>query len=249
MFVFDDSLKREYTREKALGYKKIVIADDVTVGSEVDMCFENGCIVVKRDNNIVVPDGEEAEMSLLVKEIGLFGNIPCKIELTLCDDAILVTLIEGALDIRIGGEIMMASRGVNVSKYATHNTNDILWCDVNKFLHFVSYWCGANEDYPYDYIYQIELGGTSKDSALWTKPTNKDAFLFDISDGKLAIKEERRRLLAEAEQARRNMSLVVASQRYSADDDDDFDYNPDDYIDDYEDDYEDDDYDYSASDI
>lgn len=246
MFIFDDAMGRVISRRKALGCKSLVIADDVKSACEAETSIEGDKIVVKLAEVQEVANGEEPEMTLLLKEFGVFGNITSELEVTLCDDMMLITLVKGAIDIRINDQVMLASRGVDIETVTCQSLDSVVWIDAKRFLSFCKFWCGANKDYPYDYIFNVNVygDGTGLES-LCMKPTNKDAFLFDISNGGLEKVEEARRLKQQIEDAKNMQRAIEQKANSYVPEMDDMDYNPDDYLDEDED--EEDDYEYSYS--
>lgn len=245
MFIFDNSVERVVPRRRALGYKSLVIEDNVTSACEAVTALEDGKIVIKLADVQEIANGEEPEMTLLLKEFGVFSNIKSEIEVTLCDGVMLITLIKGAIDIRINDQVMLASRGVDVDSITCQSLDSVVWVDVERFLSFCKFWCGMNKDYPYDYTYLVEVYGDGSGlQSLCMRPTNKDAFLFDISNGGLDKVEEARQLKQQIANAKDMQRLVVSSSESTyVPEMDDLDYNPDDYID-SEDDDDADDYDY-----
>ena len=201
MFVLDSTLLKDgvVTRSKALGYKTMQIAADVENGDEVDMGFSDDAIVISKsavqlsDNDNEKENEEEAEISMLIKEFGVFGGVHSQLEVTLCDGAMLVTLVKGAIDINIDGQVMLASRGVSIDNICKQNSSEIIWVGLQQLLRNCAFWCNANSEFPYDYVYMIDVCGDSTNGATVTmRPTVKDAFLIDISNGSFELLEKQR---------------------------------------------------------
>lgn len=217
MVVFDKEqlTGRVISRKKALGYKELVLNDDVENGDEISIQLEDGKIVIAKVETgadaQVDENGEEPEMNLLLKEFGLFTGYPTRIEVTLCDKYMLVTLINGAIDLRLGGNAMMASRGIETAGISRHNLDEVQWVDVNRLLSFCKFWAGVNEDYPFDYTYVLDVyKGEGKSIIL--KPADAQAFLYDISNGGLDDVEKRRALKEQSLQAKAYMGMVLTPQ-------------------------------------
>lgn len=246
MFVFDDTAERTFSRKKALGFKEFEIAEDVVCGAEAEIGLEDGKIIVKPSDK-TVPEGEEPEMTLLIPEFGVFGGVKSKIEVTLCDNVMLITLIEGAIDIRMNDEVMMASRGVDESKLSTQGLDSVIWVNVETLLRFTRYWCGCNSDYPFDYTYQLEVSGSNSGNYILNFKPMETEFLFDISNGRLDEVAQKRKLQEQIAQVK-NMGRVLTNNTgitTETSEMDDLDYNPADY----EDFDEDDDDEFNAYDV
>lgn len=208
MFVLDSTLLKDgvVTRSKALGYKTMQIAADVENGDEVDMGFSDDAIVISKsavqlsDNDNEKENEEEAEISMLIKEFGVFGGVHSQLEVTLCDGAMLVTLVKGAIDINIDGQVMLASRGVSIDNICKQNSSEIIWVGLQQLLRNCAFWCNANSEFPYDYVYMIDVCGDSTNGATVTmRPTVKDAFLIDISNGSFELLEKQREAKSQME--------------------------------------------------
>lgn len=206
MFVLDSTVLKDgvVTRSKALGYKMMQVAADVENGDEVDMGFSDNAIVISKA--AVQPsgneneNGEEAEISMLIKEFGVFGGVHSQLEVTLCDGAMLVTLVKGAIDINIDGQVMMASRGVSIDNICKQNSSEIIWVNLQQLLRNCAFWCNANSEFPYDYIYLIDVCGDSTNGATVSmRPQDKNAFLIDISNGGLERMEKQREVKSQME--------------------------------------------------
>lgn len=250
MFIFDNSVERVLTRNKALGYKSFVIGDDVTSGCEADMSLdnENGCICINRATAVEATD-EEPEITLVLKEFGVFSNIQSEIEVTICDKYMVVTLIKGAIDVNLDGNVMMASRGVDVDKITCQSMDSVVWIDVETLLSFTQFWCGENKDYPYDYIYRIFVSGNNSGTrTLRMTPVKPNEFLLDISNGALEVINQKRMLKAEIDRVRNEAKMVLNPKNYEktiVEDDDEFHFDASAYddLDDDDDDISYDDYD------
>lgn len=249
MLVMDRSelAERIKTRKKALGYKELVIADDVNVGDEINMSLEDGKILITRNPEQPSEEAtEEPDMDLIVKEFGVLMEYPTRIEVTLCDKYMLISLINGALDLKLGGDVMVASRGIDPSNISRHDLSTVQWVDVNKLLSFCQFWAGANSEYPFDYTYVVDCYTTENKSVTF-RPADIEGFLYDISNGGLDAVEQRRALKEQRKQAQSIMNTVFASHSSSpAQDDDDEEFNIYDYVDsdEFNDEEDDDEYDY-----
>lgn len=206
MFVLDSTLLKDgvVTRSKALGYKTMQIAADVENGDEVDMGFSDDAIVINKSavqlSEKENENEEEAEISMLIKEFGVFGGVHSQLEVTLCDGAMLVTLVKGAIDINIDGQVMLASRGVSIDNICKQNSSEIIWVGLQQLLRNCAFWCNANSEFPYDYVYMIDVCGDSTNGATVTmRPTVKDAFLIDISNGSFELLEKQREAKSQME--------------------------------------------------
>lgn len=206
MFVLDSTLLKDgvVTRSKALGYKTMQIAADVENGDEVDMGFSDDAIVINKSavqlSDKENENEEEAEISMLIKEFGVFGGVHSQLEVTLCDGAMLVTLVKGAIDINIDGQVMLASRGVSIDNICKQNSSEIIWVGLQQLLRNCAFWCNANSEFPYDYVYMIDVCGDSTNGATVTmRPTVKDAFLIDISNGSFELLEKQREAKSQME--------------------------------------------------
>lgn len=206
MFVLDSTLLKDgvVTRSKALGYKTMQIAADVENGDEVDMGFSDDAIVINKSavqlSDKENENDEEAEISMLIKEFGVFGGVHSQLEVTLCDGAMLVTLVKGAIDINIDGQVMLASRGVSIDNICKQNSSEIIWVSLQHLLRNCAFWCNANSEFPYDYIYLIDVCGDSTNGATVTmRPTVKDAFLIDISNCRFELLEKQRETKSQME--------------------------------------------------
>ena len=243
----EDLAERVITRKKALGYKELIVADDVNVGDEINMSLEDGEILITKNLEKLSEDAtEEPEMDLLVKEFGVLMEYPTRIEVTLCDKFMLVSLINGALDLKLGGDVMIASRGIDPSSISRHDLSTVQWIDVNKILSFCQFWAGANSEYPFDYTYVVDCYTTENNSVTF-RPADVSGFLYDLSNGGLEAVEQRRALKEQRRQAQSIMNTVLtASSFQSQADDDDEDFNIYDYVDsdEFTDDEDDDEYDY-----
>lgn len=206
MFVLDSTVLKDgiVTRNKALGYKMMQVAADVDNGDEVDMAFSDNAIVISKSDTQLSgnenENEEEAEISMLIKEFGVFGGVHSQLEVTLCDGAMLVTLVKGAIDINIDGQVMLASRGVSIDNICKQNSSEIIWVGLQHMLRNCAFWCNANSEFPYDYVYLIDVWGDSTNGATVSmRPTKKDAFLIDISNGGLELLEKQREVKSQME--------------------------------------------------
>ena len=232
MFVLGDGLGKEVSRRKALHCRKLLVAEDVERGCEVSIEIEEqngeGVLSIKRDNTVA--EGIETPLTFLVTEFGVFGRkvgLKSEIQVALCDGAMLVTLIKGAIAIRLDGNVLVASRGLSESEIPPCHLDTIQWESVDAMASLstrmgrVAPLC---ERYLYDYIYSYEVSGEnlSNDHQFTIRPIG-DA--IDISAEKLtaielAMKERER--IAQVKLATRE--AVNAMSKVGRSDDDDLDF-------------------------
>lgn len=228
MFVLGDGISKEVSRRKALFCKSLVVADDVERGCEVLInavdTGESGVLSVTQDNNPV--EGVEAPLTFLVNEFGLFGwkaGLKSKIQVALCDGAMLITLIEGAIAVRLDGRVLVASRGISEADIPPCHLDTINWVSVNSLtslstrMNRVAPLC---DRYPFDYIFTYIVGGenSNNDHFISIQP---DGEAIDISSGKLTAIElaiaERERV-AKAKLATQAVKTAMDSVGTSNDD-------------------------------
>ena len=214
MLFFDKDLNKNITRSKALNYKTLVIEDGVEPGDQTDIKFmENTINLVKSDREKpsfeeVYGEGgssngkEEPDFLFVVKEFGVFKEIPNEVQLIFCDEYMLVDLIKGAIIIELDGKPLLVTRGdVKVPYYSMDN---VVYLNPVDLGGFVSNWHkdGCKAKYTQDYLYSAIVRGTIVNNAgdyparnltigKMKNPDGTYANPIDISGGKIAFIAER----------------------------------------------------------
>lgn len=266
MLFFDKDLNKTVVRKKALNYKSLVIEDTVNPGDEVDIQFnEDGILLAKSDREKptfeeVYGSGgapkDEPDFLLVVKEFGVFKDVPNEVQLILCDEYMLVDLIKGAIIVELDGNMMMITRG-NVS-VPNYNMNNVLFLNPADLSGYVCNWHKDNCrcKYTQDYLYSAAIKGTieySKDTSFPArsltigKIKNADgsyADPIDISGGKIAFIAEKEADSMRSRAVKSALRTSVKSAKPTYEDDfadfgDDDDFNDFDSFDEVEDEDED----------
>ena len=228
MFVLGDGLGKEISRRKALYCKKLVVADDIERGCEANIEIEegdsSGVLSIKRDNTVV--EGVETPLTFLVTEFGVFGRksgLRSEIQVALCDGAMLVTLIKGAIAIRLDGNVLVASRGLSESEIPPCHLDTVQWESADAMTSLstkMSRVAPLSERYPYDYIYSYEVSGENlcNDHQFAIRPIGDaiDISMDKLTAVELAIKERER--IAQAKLATKAAAKAMSEVGTSSDD-------------------------------
>lgn len=212
MIVFEKGQERVLSRKKALGFNKIVLDDNVSLGDEISFNeVGDDLVVVKSDSK-----SDDIVYQIITKEIGLYGKkqgVKSSIKVILCDDCMLVTLVSGSIALRLDDNIMVASNGVDAESLPNCVLSDIYWLSYDNLLSFVNNVAKFSKQYPYDYQYILELDGEISNgmSSIHFKPAGQ---AIDISQGQLAVVESQLIAKEEAKKARDMMKMVKSTQSY-----------------------------------
>lgn len=198
MLIFNEG-DRKLTRVHALGFKSMEIAEDVNNMDEVEIVqdSENKRILLVKSNE----QTDDPEYMFITERFGVLRDVPTMVEILLCDDKMLITLINGVLYVPHDDRYLLADRGVPASVLPKNEAEEqrlqreaTVWVDLATILRNSECWTGMNRDYPYDYGYPMIIrGGFERDGAPMVsyKPVSKGQ-LYDFSDGKFAEMASRR---------------------------------------------------------
>lgn len=206
-FISDKGFAHEISRERALGYKRVVIDDDVGVAAPFQF--------VTRDRDLAIElaeeDGEQAVYTMLCKEFGLVGGnkgFTNKISVIFCDNGwMLVTLYNGALVMNLDDRLLMPAVGVDKTPKVVQN--DILWVDAEKLLAYGKYLDNVGL-FMYDHEFFLELSGDNNNGMGSFKFRNLADETIDISLGYIAVYEQQQQKKAEAREAQRQYKGLAA---------------------------------------
>lgn len=223
----NEDFKRVISRNRAKGHKNFIVEDDVKVFDSIEFKTDGDNLVMKKSD---VEAGDDPMYTILCQEFGLVCNgtkmFDNEISVIFLDEGwMLVTLIKGAIVIKIDGKLMMPSRGVD--KIPSVIEENICWEDETHLLSFSRHWKGARSSFPYDYELNFVIGGnvTGGCSNMHIKPLgDRD---IDISLGYIAQWEKEQALKEEARSTKKLAKLftptpAVSSQMEFDDDDDDY---------------------------
>lgn len=190
--IFNPNESRVFSRNKSLSKVPMVIRDDVNPTDDVE-------IKILDDKISVEPTGKnpeitaETEWLFIGKTVGLFGaekKLKSILEVIICDDAVAVHLMKGAItvhpDEQKAEDVVLVASGIDESTCPVPYLTTIQWVDRDYFCSLFKYWGDMAKDFPADYLYQIVASGSNKDTSSITLAKLNMA---DISYGKLAEKE------------------------------------------------------------
>lgn len=209
LFFADKGFSREIMRDRAKGYKRIMIDDALEMAAPFS--FET-----QGTDLVAVPtepaDGVGEVFTFLCREFGLVGGdkgLRSKLSVIFCDNGwMLVTLHHGSLVVTLDGQLMMPQVGEDVEAVRVIPDN-VLWVNADKLLGFSKYLENKGQ-FMYDFEFMFELGGDN------TKGMGQ--FLFrclheetiDISLGYVAQYEQNLVKRAEAQEAKKKYAQVAA---------------------------------------
>lgn len=242
--LFVASEKREFSRSQAKGFKTLKISEDFENGSTINFSFGDDVI---NGNLAEIQETEDtaSEYSFIVKEFGVFSDYPSRLEVMFLDDYMLVTLLEGAILINLGGEILTATNGIDDSTLPKPTLNKIYWVKPDNLRTYARIWLGELKDFTDDFLISIVAkysGGSDRYGH--ANGINVSLYgencLIDISNGAVDRYKnflERQKVTQASKDFIKSVLAPVSSSE------DDFVYNEDDYDDDENYDDEDEDYD------
>ena len=234
LFIANEGFLREYTRERALGYKKLVIADDVEITSPVKIVTggTEGNVTL----NIVVdnsPSEGEDTYLILCKEFGLHSS-KCRADITVlfCDEGYMfVELKAGGLLANLDNQLLMPYVGDD-SNLPRVVKEDIKWVDAEHLLSFMKY-MDIKGRFPYDVEWVFSVSGEKESFSI--KPDKENS--TDISLGYIGAYVMTQENKADAKKAKKlSKTLLDAPQEEVLFDEDDYDETDEE---DSEDDYSD----------
>lgn len=233
MFISDISLEnfsnRTLTRERAKGYKNLVIDDDVNSQDYVEIVSKDNNLVMKKVN----PDENDAEevYMILTKEFGLFGGIKSTVDIIHLDNGyMLVTLYKGALVITLDGKPCIPN--VAQKNFPDFTMNEVFWVNQEYLLSYSKYY-GDKGFFLYDFILQAEVSGAVKNNNSSFTYRRLEAQDKDISLGAYALYLQKKETKAKLK------SIKNLNNAISHSDNDEFEDEEDEFEDD---DLEDEDY-------
>jgi len=241
--LFVASEKREFSRSQAKGFKTLSLkSEDFENGSTVNFSFD-GDVIKGNLAEIQETEASASEYSFIVKEFGVFSDYPSRLEVMFLDDYMLVTLIEGAILINLGGEILTATNGIDDSTLPKPTLNKIYWVKPDNLRTYARIWLGELKDFTDDYLISFIAkysGGSDRYGHANGINVSLAGDLIDISNGAVTKYKnflERQKVTQASKDFIKSVLAPVSSSE------DDFVYNEDDYDDDENYDDEDEDYD------
>lgn len=224
---------RIYNRERAGGYKRLVIDDSVDSMDAIEIKTEGTDLVVSK---VTYVENADEEYVILCKEFGLVGldiDFRSDISVIFLDGGyMLVTLRKGGLVINLDDKLLMPNLGV--SRIPNVNTEEILWIKADFILSYSKYW-GTAGRFMYDMEIFLNIGGDYKNQMWNSKLLPYPDQHIDISLGKIAQWEQLQQTKQEAKAARSFVDGLLSQH------DEDFEYESDfDFGDDSEDSEDDD---------
>lgn len=247
--LFIASEKREFSRSQAKGFKTLKIkSEDFENGSTINFSFDDDGVIKGNLAEVQETEDTASEYSFIVKEFGVFSDYPSRLEVMFLDDYMLVTLIEGAIVINLGGEIITATNGIDDSTLPRLTLNKIYWVKPDNLRTYARIWLGELKDFTDDFLISLiaKYSGGSDHyghaNGINVSLAGENC-LIDISNGAVAKYKnflERQKVTQASKDFIRSVLAPVSSSE------DDFVFNEDDYDDDEicddEEDYDDDDF-------
>lgn len=214
----DENFKREYVRKGAKGYKRVVIADDVTTSTPVEIKSDGDTLRVVS----CADDGQEPSYMILCNEFGMMGYTQAKNNefksevsvLSLDGDYMLLTLYSGALLLNMADTVIMPNTKVEIPPRGS--AQEILWCDYKFFERYMKYVDDMESRFYYDFERHYIIGGgrtptngvdTYLDSTYFKELKEQN---IDLSLGLYASYVQQSQLKAEAKQSQAEMKNIVS---------------------------------------
>lgn len=186
--VFNPNESRVFPRNKSLSKLPLVIVDDVEPLDAVEFQYLEDKIQVAKTAFQPESIPADAEWLFIGKSIGLFGEKKAEsaIELVLCDDAIAVHLIKGAITVhpdeeKVDDVIVLQS---GIADCPTAYVSELKWLNADSFISYCKYFGDMTDKYPLDYLYQLLILGAGGKMAC-VEITKQG--MLDISFGALAV--------------------------------------------------------------
>lgn len=163
MFLADDDFPRSISRDLARGHKMLVIEDNISVKSYIDIKTVDNSLVLYEDNSSEETDGGDV-YTILCKEFGLVGwrsnKFESKVSVIFLDGGyMLVTLWRGGIPVHLGGNILMPLVGVLESDIPDVCSSDILWVNARDLMQYARY-LEFGGMFMYDFEFMFLLGGS-----------------------------------------------------------------------------------------
>lgn len=154
--------QKEFTRDKANGYKRLLISDKIESPCMATIVSENvdsdlPLLVVQPDYS---QDTEPDKYLFLCKSIGLVGysaSFDNKISVIFCDDEwMLVTLTKGVLVLQENEDTLKVF-SVGVENVPMIERDNILWYNSKDLMSLIRY-TGVKSTFPFDFEFMFKLG-------------------------------------------------------------------------------------------
>ena len=192
--IFNPNVTREFSRNKTISKKPLIVAEDVNPTDDVELKFDDDAIrVVKTGKDEEVTS--DTEWLYIGRAFGLYGenkDLKSVVEFILCDEYIAVRLVKGAITVHPDDskpdDVILVSVGVDENTLPAPYLSNIKWADRDYLASLCKYWGDFADSYPADYMYQAVVSGAG--GATSTVRLAKLS-MQDISWGMLALKKER----------------------------------------------------------
>lgn len=212
LFFADKGFAHEVLRDRAKGYKRVVIDEELELASPFKFETQGTDLVAVPTEPV---EGEGEVFTFLCREFGLAAGdkgLRTKVSVIFCDTGwMLVTLHHGSMIMNIDGQLMMPQVGDDLETFKVVPDN-VLWVDADKLLGFGKY-LETKGQFMYDFEFMLELGGDN------TKGMGQFFFrclheeTTDISLGYVAQYEQNLIKRAEAREAKKQFEQVAAFMR------------------------------------
>ena len=183
--------EKEITRNKANGYKRIVVDKKVKSPCMVSVVSEDidtmePKLVIKPEN---IKDKTPDKYMFLCKNIGFVGyaaNFQNKVSIIFCDnDYMLVTLHEGMLILQ-ENETTLKVFAIGVENVPKIEKECILWRNAKDLMSFIRY-MGLKAEYPFDFEFMFAIEGDRNAAMENFSLKHIDEEDIDISMGAFAV--------------------------------------------------------------
>lgn len=224
MILFKEGISKEIKRG-ALALKKLIIEEDVEVGSDVNIGVDS------KNMNLVIynksveeieeaeASGTEGEVTLLVKEFSPVNGVKTHMEVTVCGEYMLIELISGAVLMSKpdSTEPMLVYRDMPDEEVDKMKIvlDKATWIGTEKIRAVLSKWGEFGASHVQDYSYDLEISADNNGLVSYRRLE-----VLDISQGMLDVERERRAQHIK-EIASRNASRIMAVAETSYSDDED----------------------------
>ena len=213
LIVFNPNESRVFSRNRSLSKLPLVIADDVNPTDDVEIEYLEDKILVSKSENQPESISTDAEWLFIGKAVGLFGEkkVESAIELTLCDDAVAVHILKGAIAVHPDEskveDVIVIQAGIEDCPPAY--VSELKWVDSASFIGYCKYFGDLADKYPMDYMYQLLiLGAGGRMGCIELKKQG----ILDISFGALAVVRQKEEQCLRDKQIKSAMSTLTSAE-------------------------------------
>lgn len=233
LFVADDVYEKEFTRKRAKGHKRLVIADDVSIVEPVALHTEGTDLVLSHTEGV---EGDAEVYTMLCTEFGLVGGangFKNKISVIFLDEGwMLVTLYHGALVMNLNDRLMMPTAGDDFTNPKVI-TEDICWVNADNLLEYGKYY-DLKGQFMHDFEFFFVVGGDNINGMRQFSIIHLDDEDIDLSLGLFAQYQQKIILAREAREAKQLTQAILQTgtgyeYEFDSDDEEEEDEEDDDF--------------------